>query len=68
MSPAVMVGSQDAYLYAAKLHKVTRLDLAELHTAGGDRLEQPARTRWGDEIGGCGISRSEGRWVWSACR
>jgi hypothetical protein len=47
-----MVGSQDAYLYAAKLHEVTRLDLAELHTAVGNRLEQPARTRWGDEIGG----------------
>ena len=52
VSPAVMVGSQDAYLYAAKLHKVTRLDLAELHTAVDDWLEQPAGACWGDEIGG----------------
>jgi hypothetical protein len=49
VSPAVVVGSY-AYLEAAKLHKVTRLYLAQLHTAGGDRLEQPARACWGDEI------------------
>jgi hypothetical protein len=36
VSPAVVVGGQDAYPQAAKLHEVTRLDLPELHTAGGD--------------------------------
>jgi hypothetical protein len=49
VSSAVVVGGLDAYLEAAKLHEVTRLHLAELHTAGGDWLEQPARARWGDE-------------------
>ena len=52
VSPAVVVGGQDAYLYAAKLHKVTRRDLPELHAAADDRPEQPARTRWGDKNGG----------------
>jgi hypothetical protein len=49
MSAAVMIGGKDAYLEAAKLHEVTRLDLTELETAGGDWLEEPARARWGDE-------------------
>jgi hypothetical protein len=40
------------YLYATKLYEVTRLDLAELQTAGGDWLEQAARACWGDEIRG----------------
>jgi hypothetical protein len=48
-SPPVVVGGQDAYLQAAKLHEVTRLNLPELHTAGGDWPEQAARTCWGDE-------------------
>jgi hypothetical protein len=59
-SPPVVVCSQDAYLQVAKLHEVTRLDLAELHTAGGDRPEQAARTCWRDENRG-GRDESE-RW------
>jgi hypothetical protein len=49
VSSAVMVGSQDAYLEAAKLNEVTWLDLAKLHAAGGDWFEQPARAHRGDE-------------------
>jgi hypothetical protein len=36
VSPAVVIGGQDAYLQAAKLHEVARLNLPELHTVGGD--------------------------------
>jgi hypothetical protein len=49
VSPAVVVGGQHAYLQAAKLDEVTRLDLPELHTAGGDWPEQTARACWGNE-------------------
>jgi len=48
-SPPVVVGRQDAYLQAAELDDVTRLNLPELHTAGGDWPKQTARTSWGDE-------------------
>ena len=48
-SPPIVVGSKDAYLHAAKLHEVTRLNFPELHTAGNDRPEQAARTSWGEE-------------------
>jgi hypothetical protein len=48
-SPPVVVGGQDAYLQAVKLNEVTRLNLPELHTAGGDWPEQAARTCWSDE-------------------
>jgi hypothetical protein len=58
VSSAVMVSGQDAYLEAAKLHEITRLHLAELHTASGDWLEQPARARRGDENRG-GWDQSE---------
>ena len=54
VSSTVMVGSQDTYLEAAELHKITRLHLAQLHTAGSEWLEQPARTRGGDENRGGG--------------
>jgi hypothetical protein len=37
-----VIGCQDAYLQASKLHEVTWLDLAELHTVHRDRLEQAA--------------------------
>lgn len=42
VSAAVVVGGQDAYPAAGKLHEVARLDLAELQTAGGEWLEQSA--------------------------
>ena len=58
MSAAVVVGGQDAYLEAAKLHEVTWLDLAELQTAGGDWLEQAPRACRGDENRG-GWDQSE---------
>jgi hypothetical protein len=61
-SPPVVVGSQNAYLQAAELQEVTRLNLPELHTAGGDRPEQAARTCWGDENRG-GRDESERRQV-----
>jgi hypothetical protein len=48
-SPPIVVGRQDAYLHAGKVHEVTRLDLPELHTAGNDWPEQAARTCWGEE-------------------
>jgi hypothetical protein len=48
-SPAVVIGCQDAYLQATKLHEVTGLDLAELHTVNRDRLEQAAGACRGDE-------------------
>jgi hypothetical protein len=35
-SPPIVVGGQDPYLHAAKLHEVTRLNLPERHTAGND--------------------------------
>src|SRR5512133_1292941 len=47
--PAVVVGGQDAYLQSAGLHEVTRLDLPDLHTAGGDWHKQASRACWGDE-------------------
>ena len=68
VSPAVMVGCQDVYPQAAELHEVTRLDLGELQAAGGDWLEQPARACRDERTAEAGISRSEGRWVWSACK
>jgi hypothetical protein len=49
MSATVVVGGQDAYLQAAKVHEVTRLDLTEPQTAGRDWLEQVARPCWGDK-------------------
>jgi hypothetical protein len=49
MSAAVVVCGQDAYLQAAKVHGVTRPDLAEPQTAGCDWLEQAARPCWGDK-------------------
>jgi hypothetical protein len=49
MSAAVVVGGQDPYLQAAKVHEVTRLDLAEPQTAGRDWLEQASRPCWGDK-------------------
>ena len=58
MSAAVVVGGQDVYLEAAKRHEVTRLDLAELQTAGGDWLEQAARPCWRDKNRG-GRGQSE---------
>jgi hypothetical protein len=45
----IVVGGQDAYLQAAKVHEITRLNLPELHTAGNDWPEQTARTCWGHE-------------------
>jgi hypothetical protein len=62
VSPAVMVGGQDAYLQAAELHEVTRLYLPELHAAGGDWPEQASRTCRGDENRG-GRDESERRQV-----
>jgi len=49
VSPAVVVGGQHAYLQAAKLDEVTRLDLPELHTADGDWPEQATRACWGNQ-------------------
>jgi hypothetical protein len=49
VSPAVVVGGQDAYLQATKLHEVTRLDLPELQAAGGDWHKQASGACWGDE-------------------
>ena len=68
VSPAVVVGGQDAYLQAAKLHEVTGPTSQSFTTAGGDWLEQAARTCWAIRTAEAGMSRSEGRWVWSACR
>jgi hypothetical protein len=62
VSPAVVIGGQDAYLQAAKLHEVARLNLPELHTVGGDWPEQAARTCWGDENCG-GRDKSKRRQV-----
>jgi hypothetical protein len=61
-SPPIVVGSQDAYLQAAKVHEVTRLNLPELHTTGNDWPEQTARTCWGEENRG-GPDQSERRQV-----
>jgi hypothetical protein len=52
VSPAVVVGGQYLNRQTAKLHGVTRLDFDELHTAGGDWLEQAARACRDDENGG----------------
>ncbi|MCW2805119.1 MAG: hypothetical protein JWN06_3336 [Propionibacteriaceae bacterium] len=49
MTAAVVVGGQDAYLQAAKVQLVTRLDLMESQTAGRDWLEQAARACWGEK-------------------
>jgi hypothetical protein len=49
VSPAVVVGGQDAYLEAAKLNEVTRLDFTKLQTSSDDRVEQTARACWGNE-------------------
>jgi hypothetical protein len=38
-SPSVVVGGQNPYPEAARFHKITRLNLAELQAAGGDWLE-----------------------------
>ena len=46
-SPAIVIGCQDAYLHASKLHDVTGFDLAEPHTVHHDRLEQAAGACWG---------------------
>ncbi len=62
VSPAVVIGGQDAYLQAAKLHEVTGPYLPELHAAAGDWLEQAARTCWGDKNRG-GRDESERRQV-----
>jgi hypothetical protein len=61
-SPAVVIGGQDAYLQAAKLHEVTSHHLPELHASGSDWPEQTARTHWGDENCG-GRDESERRQV-----
>ena len=49
VSAAIVIGGQDMYRQAAKLHRVARLDFTELQAAGGDWLEQAARACWGDE-------------------
>ena len=41
VSPTVVIGCKDAYLYAGKLHDVTRFDLPELQISC--RREQAAR-------------------------
>jgi hypothetical protein len=62
VSPAIVVGGQEAYLQPAKLHEVTRHDLPELHTAGGDWPEQATRACRCDENRG-GRDESERRQV-----
>jgi hypothetical protein len=49
VSAAIVIGGEDAYRQAAKLHRVARLDFAELQTAGGNWLEQAPRACRGDE-------------------
>ena len=61
-SPPIVVGGQDAYLQAAKVHEITRFNLPERHTAGNDWLEQTARTCGGHENRG-GRDSSERRQV-----
>jgi hypothetical protein len=58
VSPAVVVGGQYTDREAAEIHRVTRLDLVKLQTAGGHWLEQAARACWGDENRG-GWDQSE---------
>ena len=60
--PPVVVGGQNAYLQAAYLQEVARLNLPELHTSGRDWPEQASRTCWGDENCG-GRDESERRQV-----
>jgi len=49
VSAAIVIGGQDMYRQAAKLHRVARLNFDELQTAGGNWLEQAARACRGDE-------------------